>query len=53
MPKQKPHKKQDGKKPAGLPLAFFAFPNSDCAERRNNVLESAVDVYKSNKSLSI
>jgi hypothetical protein len=32
MPRQKPHKKQDEKKPASLPLAFFAGPNSDCAD---------------------
>jgi len=32
MPKQKQHKKQDGSKPANLPLAFFACPNGDCAD---------------------
>jgi transposase-like protein len=32
MPKQKQPKKQDESKPANLPLAFFACPNSECAE---------------------
>jgi len=32
MPKQKQHKKQDDSKPNNLPLAFFACPNSECAD---------------------
>ncbi len=32
MPKQKQRKKQDESKQANLPLAFFACPNSECAE---------------------
>ncbi len=32
MPEQKRHKNQDNGKPANLPLAFFACPNSDCAD---------------------
>ena len=32
MPKQKQPKKQDDNKTTNLPLAFFACPNSDCAD---------------------
>lgn len=32
MLKQKQQKKQDDSKPPNLPLAFFACPNSDCAD---------------------
>ncbi len=32
MPKQKQRKRQDNNKPANLPLAFFACPNSNCAD---------------------
>jgi hypothetical protein len=32
MPEQKQRKKQNGSKPANLPLAFFACPNGDCAD---------------------
>ncbi len=32
MPEQKRHKHQDNGEPANLPLAFFACPNSDCAD---------------------
>jgi transposase-like protein len=32
MPEQKRHAKQDGCKPANLPLYLFACPNSDCAD---------------------
>ena len=32
MPEQKRHKNQDNGEPANLPLAFFACPNSDCAD---------------------
>jgi len=32
MPKQKQRKNQDESKPANLPMAFFACPNSDCAD---------------------
>jgi hypothetical protein len=32
MPEQKQHKERDSSKPANLPLAFFACPNSDCAD---------------------
>jgi transposase-like protein len=32
MPEQKQRKKHDGSKPTNLPLAFFACPNSDCAD---------------------
>ena len=32
MPKQKQRKRQDNNKPANLSLAFFACPNSDCAD---------------------
>jgi transposase-like protein len=31
-PRQKQYKKQDENKPPNLPLAFFACPNSDCAD---------------------
>jgi len=32
MPKQKQRKRQDNNESANLPLAFFACPNSDCAD---------------------
>ena len=32
MPEQKQRKEQDDSKPTNLPLAFFACPNSDCAD---------------------
>lgn len=32
MPEQKQRKEYDGSKPTNLPLAFFACPNSDCAD---------------------
>jgi transposase-like protein len=32
MPSKQQNKKQDGNKPINLPLAFFACPNSDCAD---------------------
>ena len=32
MPKQKQRKRQDNNKPANLPPAFLACPNSDCAD---------------------
>jgi hypothetical protein len=32
MPKQKCHKNRDDSEPTNLPLAFFACPNSDCAD---------------------
>jgi hypothetical protein len=31
MPEHNQHKEHDGSRPANLPLAFFACPNSDCA----------------------
>jgi len=35
MPKPKQHKEQYDSEPANLPLAFFACPNSDCADFNN------------------
>lgn len=32
MPRKRQNEKQDGNKPVNMPLAFFACPNSDCAD---------------------